>query len=280
MATADSFFVRRLSGKVAIVTGASRGIGRAIAIRLAREGAAVAVNYRNRAPAAEETIAEIRRHGGDAVALQADVADPAAAERLAAQTLERFGRIDVLVNNAGVLFRSDVLNFNSDEFQQMRNTNVGGVIHSVAAVLPAMKKQKSGSIVNLVSIAAIGTAMPGTTFYAATKAAVAILTKRFALELGPFGINVNAVAPGFIVTDMVKAGKTPQELEQTLESVAARTVLRRNGTPDDIASVVAFLASPDAGFMTGQILTVDGGRMDFLSHSMRSEERRVGKECR
>jgi len=268
MSTADQFFARRLAGKVAIVTGASRGIGRALAIRLAREGAAVAVNYRSQAPAAEETVAEIKRHGSEALAIQADVADREAAARLAAQTLDRFGRIDVLVNNAGVLFRSDVLNFNSDEFQQMRNTNVGGVIHSVAAVLPAMKKQKSGSIVNLVSIAAIGTAMPGTTFYAATKAAVAILTKRFALELGPFGINVNAVAPGFIVTDMVKAGKTLEELERTLQSVAARTMLGRNGTPEDIASVVAFLASPDAAFLTGQILTADGGRMDFLSHSL------------
>ncbi len=268
MSTADSFLGRRLTGKVAIVTGASRGIGRAIAIRLGREGAAVAVNYRQQAAAAEETVAEIRRGGAEAVAVQADVSDRAAAERLAAQTLERFRRIDILVNNAGVLFRSDVLNFNTDEFQQMRNTNVGGVIHSVAAVLPAMKQQKSGSIVNLVSIAAIGTAMPGTTFYAATKAAVVILTKRFALELGPFGINVNAVAPGFIVTDMVKAGKTPAELQQVLESVAARTVLRRNGAPEDIASVVAFLASADAGFVTGQILTVDGGRMDFLSHSL------------
>lgn len=268
MPALENFFARRLEGKVAIVTGASRGIGRAIALRLAREGAAVVVNYRTQAVAAEETVAEIGRSGGEATAVQADVADRAAAERLAARALERYGGIDVLVNNAGIMYKSDVLNFNTDEFQQMRNTNVGGVIHSVAAVAPHMKAQKSGSIVNLVSIAALGTAVQGTTFYAATKAAVAILTKRFALELGPFGINVNAVSPGFIVTDMVKAGRTPEEFEQLLKNMAGRNVLARNGTPADIAAVVAFLASPDAAFLTGQILTADGGRTDFLSHSL------------
>jgi len=237
-------------------------------VRLAREGAAVAANYRTQGAAAAEVVREIEGLGERAVAIQADVADREAAGRMAARTLERFGRIDVLVNNAGIMFRSDILNFNTDEFQQMRATNVGGVVHSVAAVLPAMKAQKSGSIVNLASIAALGTAMQGTTFYAATKAAVNILTKRFALELGPFGITVNAVAPGFIVTDMVGAGRTPEELEKLLATMATRNVLGRNGAPADIASVVAFLASPDAAFMTGQILTADGGRTDFLSHSL------------
>jgi len=260
--------IRRLESKAAIVTGASRGIGRAIAVRLAREGAAVAVNYLRRSSAAEEVVAEIRGLGGEAAAIQADVADREAASRLAAETLERFGRIDILINNAGVMYRSDILNFNTDEFQQMRATNVGGVVHSVAAVLPAMKARKSGSIVNLTSIAALGTAMQGTTFYAATKAAVSILTKRFALELGSFGINVNAVAPGFILTDMVAVGRTEEELRKTVESMGTRTMLGRVGNPEDIASAVAFLASPDAAFITGQILTVDGGRTDFLTHSL------------
>lgn len=264
----QNYVVRRLEGKVAIVTGASRGIGRAIAVRLAREGAAVGVNYRSQANAAEEVVAEITRGGGKAAAIQADVADRAAAERMAREASERFGPIDVLVNNAGVMFRSDIFDFNTEEFQRMRETNVGGVVHAVGAVLPSMKEQKSGSIVNLTSIAALGTAMAGTTFYAATKAAVGILTKRLALELGPFGINVNAVAPGFIVTDMVAVGRRPEELEELKQKIAARAVLGRTGTPEDIAAVVAFLASSDAAFMTGQIVTVDGGRMDFLSHSM------------
>ncbi len=259
---------RRLEGQVAIVTGASRGIGRAIAVRLAREGARVAVNYRSQAAAAQEVVEEIRTQGGEAVAVQADVADREAAARLADQTLARFGRIDVLVNNAGVMHRSDVLHFQSAEFEEMRAVNVGGTVHCVAAVLPAMRERKAGSIVNLASIAAIGTAKPGTTFYAATKAAVAILTKRFALELGPLGIRVNCVAPGFIMTDMVRVERTEQELEAMIAQMGSVTMLGRVGRPEDIASVVAFLASEDAGFMTGQIVTADGGRMDYLTHAL------------
>ena len=268
MSEPSSVLARRLEGKVAIVTGASRGIGRAIALRLGREGAAVVVNYHSQSAAAEKTAREICAGGGEAIAVQADVGSREAAERLATQTLERFGRIDVLVNNAGVMYRSDISSYNAEETRRMWSANVEGVIHCVAAAVPSMKARKSGSIVNLVSIAALGTAMQGTTFYAATKAAVVILTKRFALELGPLGITVNAVAPGFILTDMVSAGKTPEELRQLLDAVAARSVLGRTGTPDDVASVAAFLASPDAAFMTGQILTVDGGRMDFLTHSL------------
>jgi 3-oxoacyl-[acyl-carrier protein] reductase len=268
MATEEGYTVRRLQAKVAIVTGASRGIGRAIALRLAGEGAAVAVNYLSQSAAAHETVDHIRRSGGEAAAIQADVADRSAAERLAAQTVERFGRLDILVNNAGVMSRSDLLSYDASEFERLWRTNVEGVIHMAAAVVPSMKQQKSGSIVNLVSVAALGTAMPGTTFYAATKAAVAILTKRFALELGPLGITVNAVAPGFIATDMAFVGKTPEEVQRTLQAVSARSALGRTGLPENIASVVAFLVSPDAAFLTGQILTADGGRMDFLSHSL------------
>ncbi|HZS51049.1 MAG TPA: 3-oxoacyl-ACP reductase family protein [Bryobacterales bacterium] len=262
------YFSRRLEGRVALVTGASRGIGRAIAIRLALEGAAVAVNFRSEAKAAGETVERIRSLGGQAFAVQADVADPASAGRLVAETCERFGGIDVLVNNAGILYRGDIFNYNAEEFYRMHAANTGGVANTAAAVAPRMKEKKSGSIVNITSIAALGTAMHGTTFYAATKAAVIILTKRFALELGPFGVNVNAVAPGFIQTDMTFAGRTPEEAQQVSESMKSRTMLGRVGKPEDIASVVAFLASPDARFVTGQILTADGGRLDFLTHGL------------
>jgi 3-oxoacyl-[acyl-carrier protein] reductase len=258
----------RLAGQAAIVTGASRGIGRAVALRLAQEGARVAVNYRGQAAAAQEAVDEIRREGGEAVAIQADVADREAAGRLAEQALACFGRIDILVNNAGVMHRSDVMHFQSAEFEEMRAVNVGGLVHCVGAVLPAMKERRAGSIVNLTSIAAIGTAMPGTTFYAATKAAVAILTKRFAMELGGYGIRVNAVAPGFILTDMVQVDRSAEEFQAIQNKMGSLTMLGRVGRPEDIAGVVAFLASADAGFMTGQVLVADGGRMDYLTHGL------------
>jgi 3-oxoacyl-[acyl-carrier protein] reductase len=144
---------------------------------------------------------------------------------------------------------------------------VDGVIHVTRAVVDGMKRSRSGRIVNITSVAAMGTAFAGTTFYAATKAEVAILTRRFALELGPSGITVNAIAPGYILTGMNTHGKTPVEIEAAANLMAAKTMLRRVGAAEDIASAVAFLVSPAAGFITAQILAVDGGRMDYISHA-------------
>ncbi len=257
----------KLDGRVALVTGASRGIGRAIALLLAREGAAVCVNYRTRADAARETVDQIQHLGGRAIAFEADVADQSAVRTLADQTAARLGPVDILVNNAGLLYSGTLLDYREDEFDQMWRTNVKGVLHASAAVAPAMVERKYGRIINLSSIAAVGTAHPGTTLYAATKGAVQILTRRFALELGPSGITVNAVLPGLTLTDMVSSGMSEGEFQQMVERAAAKAMLRRTGAPDDIARVVTFLASDDAGFMTGQCLAVDGGRMDFLSQS-------------
>lgn len=148
----------------------------------------------------------------------------------------------------------------------MRGTNVDGLVMVTRAVLPGMKATGSGRIINLTSIAAHGTSMPGTTFYAATKAAVSVLTRRFAMDLGPHGITVNAIAPGFIMTDMVARGRTPEDAEKLFSSVRERTMVRRLGTPEDVANAASFLASDQAGFITGQILTVDGGRMDYITH--------------
>lgn len=254
-----------LKGKVALVTGGSRGIGRAIAIRLAREGASVAINFRTGSAPAEEVRTEIAAAGGNAIAVQADISQPDAVSAMHTRVADTLGPVDILVNNAGVLRRGDLGDFQISEFDPMRRTNVDGLVLSTRAVMDGMKQRRFGRIVNLTSIAAHGTAMAGTTFYAATKAAVSILTKRFAMELGPFGITVNAVAPGFILTDMALSGD-PEQIRQLKERIAGLAMARRVGQPEDIANAVAFLASPESGFITAQVLTVDGGRMDYIGH--------------
>jgi 3-oxoacyl-[acyl-carrier protein] reductase len=148
----------------------------------------------------------------------------------------------------------------------MRRINVDGIIHATRAVLPGMKQRRYGRIVNITSNAAHGTTLSGTTFYAATKAEAAILTRRFALELGPHGITVNAVAPGFTLTDMTRGSRAAPEFQKVAESMAARAMVGRCGLPEDLAHAVAFLAAPEAGFVTAQIITVDGGRMDYIGH--------------
>jgi 3-oxoacyl-[acyl-carrier protein] reductase len=257
----------QFQGRTALVTGASRGIGRATALRLAAQGAAVGVNYHSRAAAAHDLVDRIRQLGGRAAALQADVADPAAVEEMVSAAVAELGPIDILVNNAGLLFHGTLLQYEKDEFDQMWQVNVKGILHATAAVAPAMIERKYGRIINLSSIAALGTAFTGTTLYAATKAAVLILTKRFAMELGHAGITVNAVLPGFTLTDMVAAGMSSTEVERMKQNAASKAVVGRAGEPDDIANVITFLASQESGFVTGQFLAADGGRMDFLTHT-------------
>ena len=251
-----------LSGKTALVTGASRGLGRAIALRLAREGAAIAANYRERAADAESLAAEIRALGGKAIAVQADVGVPAQVRSMIDRAVGDLGPLDILINNAGVMRRGDLEDFDFSQMEGMRNTNVDGLVMVTRAVTGGMKQRKFGRIVNLTSVAALGTAMAGTTFYAATKAAVCVLTRRFAMDLGPHGVTVNAVAPGFVPTDMARAGRGPEDFSK----IAAKAMVRRVGVPEDIANAVAFLCSPESGFITAQILTVDGGRMDYIGH--------------
>lgn len=252
--------------RTALVTGASRGIGRAIAIRLASDGFAVAVNYRARAADADRVVREIISAGGRALAVQADVRDPDQVESIVSAVRARFGDPDILINNAGVVSRGDVGDFDFSQMNAMRGTNVDGLVHATRAVIGSMKDRRYGRIVNLTSIAAHGTAMAGTTFYAATKAAVSILTRRFAMDLGPHGITVNAIAPGFILTDLVSEGRTAEQVQQVCEGIAAKTMVGRVGQPEEIANAVSFLVSEQSGFVTGQILTVDGGRMDYISH--------------
>ena len=255
-----------LKGKVALVTGGSRGIGRAICIRLARDGASVAINYRQSATEAEAALKEITAAAGRAIAIQADVSDARAVANMNVKVTEAFGPVDILVNNAGVLRRGDLTDFDFSQMDAMRRTNVDGLVHCSRAVVDGMKQHGFGRIINLTSVAAHGTALSGTTFYAATKAAVCTLTRRFALELGPFGITVNAIAPGFIMTDMTQVGRTPEQVKEMVAGMAAKAMVRRVGKVEDIANAVAFLVSPDASFITAQVLTVDGGRMDYIAH--------------
>ena len=254
-----------LQGLTALVTGASRGLGRAVAERLGRGGVKVGVNYCRRRELAEEVVAGIRAAGGEAVAVGGDVGVKAEAERMVAETSAALGPVELLVNNAGIFRRSSLEEYDPADFAEMRRINVDGLVNVTAAVVPGMKQRGRGRIVNLASIAAHGTTMAGTTMYAATKAAVIALTRRFALELGPSGISVNAIAPGFIVTDMVYQGRTAEEARLMLDATAAKAMLRQVGKPEDIASAVEFLLAQD--FLTAQVLTVDGGRMDYTSHA-------------
>ena len=254
------------TGQVAIVTGASRGIGRAIACRLATHGAAICVNYATRKDEAGAVVAEIARAGGQAIAVQADVADAGAVARMTSRAEAELGPVSILVNNAGVSVTATLETYDPVAMERMRRINVDGVIHTVRAVAAGMRQRGYGRIINIASNAAIGTALPGSTFYAATKAEVLILTRRFAMELGRSGITVNAVAPGWIVTDMARAGCSDEEFEARVRMVGERAMVGRAGQPDDLANAVAFLAAPESGFVTAQVITVDGGRMDYIGH--------------
>ena len=238
-----------LEGKVAIVTGGSRGIGRAIALELGRAGATVIVNYHSNATAADEVVAEL----GRGQAIQADVGTTEGAERLVAAA-EALGGLDILVNNAGITADNLMLRMTDEQWQSVMDTNAGGCFRMCRAGVQAMfKARNGGSIVNIVSIAGIrGNA--GQSNYSASKAAIIGLTQTLAKEMGSRKIRVNAVAPGFVETDMV-AGVD----ERVIEGAKKLIPMRRLGKPEDIAPVVRFLAGPGSAYLTGQVIAVDGG---------------------
>jgi 3-oxoacyl-[acyl-carrier protein] reductase len=246
---------RHLDGKVAIVTGASRGIGRAIAERFATEGASVVVNYVTGTPNAQAVVDAITGQGGDAIAFKADVSHVDDVRDLVAATLDRFGRIDILVNNAGIMVTKDVLETSEDEWDRTIDVNLKGPYLCSKAVAPIMIGQGSGTIINMSSNSGLyhPSAMRFTE-YVVSKAGLNGLTKALALALGPH-VTVNAICPGWIRTDMVEV-IDPAVQQRILDE----TALARWGTPDDIASAAAFLASADAAFITGELLIVAGGR--------------------
>lgn len=242
-----------LDNKVALVTGASRGIGRAIAIAMAKAGATVVVNYAGNAVAAQDTINEIESLGGKAIAVQADIAQAEAVELLLKQTIDTYGRVDILVNNAGITRDNLLLRMKEDDWDAVMNTNLKGIYHCTKQVSRVMIKQKYGKIINMTSVVGI-TGNTGQSNYAAAKAGVIGFTKSMAKELASRGITVNAVAPGFIATDMT-AGLPDQVKSEMSNNIP----LGRMGKPEDVAAAVIFLASEAADYITGQTLNVDGG---------------------
>lgn len=253
--------------QVAVVTGGARGIGRASARLLASRGAAVCVNCTRNREAAQSLVDDIGRAGGRALAVAADVADADAVEAMIARAETELGAVTILVNNAGVSWQGTLETYDREQVARMRAVNVEGVIHATRSAAARMGPRRHGRIVNITSIAAIGTSLPGNAFYAAAKAEVAILTKRFAMELGPRGITVNAVAPGFVRSDMTQGRRSEAEWQAISQKLAGLSMLGRIGEPEDIANAVAFLADPASGWITAQMLTVDGGRMDYIGHA-------------
>ena len=242
-----------LQGQIALVSGGSRGIGEAVAYRLAQEGAKVAVNYNAGASDAQRVVERIVSSGGEAVALKADVSDDAQVSLMMRDVVDRWQRIDILVNNAGIRRDRLLMRMTDKDWDLVISVNLRSAYLCVKAVLPYMVRQRRGRIINMSSVVGLS-GNPGQANYAASKAGLIGLTKTIAREVASRNITANALAPGYIVTSMV------EELSEELkEEVLSRIPLNRFGTPNDVAALVAFLCSDDAGYITGQVIGIDGG---------------------
>ncbi|HDQ72453.1 MAG TPA: 3-oxoacyl-[acyl-carrier-protein] reductase [Chloroflexi bacterium] len=242
-----------LKQKVAVVTGASRGIGRAIALELARRGTRVVVNYHRSAEAAEDVVEAIKKAGGEAIAVQADVSDFEQAGQLIKTAIDTYGQIDILVNNAGTTRDQLLMLMKEQDWDDVIRINLKSVFNCCKAAARPMVKKRQGRIINITSVVGI-TGQAGQSNYAASKAGIIGFTKSLAKEIGPRHITVNCIAPGFIPTDL-----TMGQPEEWKEQIIEATPLRRMGQPEEIAYAVAFLASDEAAFITGEVLSVDGG---------------------
>ena len=257
----------KLENRVAIVTGSSRGIGEAIAKTFAREGARVAVNYVRNASKASKVVEQIKALGHDAILVGADVSRRSQAQKLVAKTVGAFGGLDILVNNAGVLVGGTILDTKERQWDRSFEVNLKGPFNCMQAAAEVMSRQKSGKIINVSSISGLGGAPKGELAYSCSKAALIHLTRLVALDLGPYGVNVNCIAPGWTLTDMVIRGAGSQRRLRELNEIKARqAAIGRIGNPQDIANLALFLASDESSFITGQVIVADGGRQDFLSH--------------
>lgn len=242
-----------LKGKNAIVTGASRGIGKAIALKFAELGANVVLNYRSDVNSVNEVVKEIESKGVKAIAVQGDVSNFDDAKKIIDQAIEELGSIDILVNNAGITKDSLIMRMKEEEFDKVIEVNLKGVFNCVKHAVPVMMKQKSGRIINISSVVGLS-GNAGQANYAAAKAGIIGLTKSIAKEIASRGVTVNSIAPGFIETDM-----TGVLTEKVKETIKTNIPLKRLGSPEDIANTAAFLASDMAGYITGQVISVDGG---------------------